>query len=95
MQLPPRQRLSQGTVEAALKLGFSGAAATDAHGRWVGMVDLRPGIVAGKGVGGAQAVTMVPIKTIHAFLQAQQVAPTGAAAGAINQSVLRVICVRK
>jgi hypothetical protein len=41
-----------------------------ARGRLVGMVDLRPGLVAGKGAG-AQAVTMVPVNTIRAFLQRQ------------------------
>ena len=39
-----------------------------------GMVDLRPGIVAGNGAGAGQAVTMVPVETIRAFLQAQHVA---------------------
>jgi len=37
----------------------------------------------------------VPIGTIRAFLQAQRVPPPPAGSGPINQSVLRVICVRK
>ena len=86
--------LSQRAIEPAPKLGFSGAAAADARGRLAGMVDLRPGIVAGNGAGAGQAVTLVPVETIRAFLQAQHVAPATAAAP-INQSVLRVICVRK
>jgi hypothetical protein len=88
-------RLSKQTIEPAPKLGFSGAAAADARGRLVGTVDLRPGIVAGNGAGAGQAVTMVPVETIRAFLQTQHVAPPVAAAGAINRSVVRVICVRK
>jgi len=98
-------RLSQQAIEPAPKLGFSGAAAADARGRLAGMVDLRPAIVAGmadlrpaisgNGAGAGQAVTLVPVETIRAFLQAQHVAPPATVAGAINQSVLRVICVRK
>jgi len=87
-------RVSQQAIEPAPRLGFSGAAAADARGRLAGMVDLRPAIT-GNGAGGSQAVTMVPVETIRAFLQAQHVAPPSAASGAINQSVLRVICVRK
>jgi hypothetical protein len=88
-------RLAQLTIEPAPKLGFSGAAAADARGAVAGMVDLRPGIVAGNGASAGQAVTMVSVRTIRAFLQAHQVAPPPAGGGAINQSVLRVICVRK
>ena len=88
-------RLSQQTIEPAPKLGFSGAAAADARGRLVGMVDPRPSIVAGNGAGAARAVMRVPAETIRAFLQAQHIAPPVAAPGAINQSVVRVICVRK
>ena len=61
----------------------------------VGMVDLRPGIVAGNGAGAAQTVTIVPVETIRTYLQAQQIVPAGAPAEAIKQSVVRVICVRK
>ncbi|MGO9045465.1 MAG: peptidoglycan-binding protein [Xanthobacteraceae bacterium] len=91
--------LSAQGVEPAPKLGFSGAAAADARGRLVGMVDLRPAVMAGSGAGVSQAGTMVPVETIRAFLQAQlqaqHVAPAVAASAPINQSVLRVICVRK
>jgi hypothetical protein len=98
-------RLSQQGIEPAPKLGFSGAAAADARGRLAGMVDLRPATVAGmidlrpaitgNGAGVGQVVALVPVETIRSFLQAQQVAPAGSASGAVNQSVLRVICVRK
>jgi hypothetical protein len=87
--------LAQQTIEPAPKLGFSGAAAADARGLLAGMVDLRSGIVAGNGASAGQSVTMVPVGTIRAFLQAHHVAPPHAGSGPINQSVLRVICVRK
>jgi hypothetical protein len=86
--------LSAQALEPAPKLGFAGAAAADARGRLIGMVDLRPSAVAGNGAGGP-TVTVVPVETIRAFLQAQHVAPAATAGGPINQSVLRVICVRK
>jgi S1-C subfamily serine protease len=87
--------LAQQTIEPVPKLGFSGAAAADPHGLLAGMVDLRPGVVAGNGASAGQSVTMVPVGTIRAFLQAHHVAPPPAGSGPINQSVLRVICVRK
>jgi Trypsin-like peptidase domain len=91
-------RLSASILEPAPKLGFSGAAVVDARGRLAGMVDLRPSVVAGASAG--PVVTMVPTESIRALLQAQRIAPApadGAAVNqtAINQSVLRVICVRK
>jgi hypothetical protein len=85
------------------KLGFSGAAALDARGRLAGMVDFKPPVVAGMadlkpsiGAGGAtQAATLVPADAIRAFLLAQHVKPAAAAGQAADQSVVRVICVRK
>ena len=86
--------LSAQALEPAPKLGFAGAAAADARGRLAGMVDLRPSAVAGNGASGL-TVAMVPVETIRAFLQAQHVAAAAAAGATVNQSVLRVICVRK
>jgi hypothetical protein len=86
-------RLSASALEPAPKLGFSGAAVADARGRLVGMVDLRPAAMAGAGV--ATAVAMVPVEIIRAFLQAQHIAPAATDNAAINQSLLRVVCVRK
>jgi hypothetical protein len=87
--------LVQQTIEPVPRLGFSGAAAADARGLLAGMVDLRPGVLAGNGASAGQSVTMVPVGTIRAFLQARHVTLPPAASGPINQSVLRVICVRK
>jgi hypothetical protein len=86
-------RLSAPMLDPAPKLGFAGAAVADGRGRLVGMVDLRPSVVAGAGAG--QAAVMVPVESIRAFLQAQRVAPVAVDNTAINQSVVRVICVRK
>jgi hypothetical protein len=87
-------------IEPAPKPGFSGAAAVDSRGGLAGMVDVKPAVVAGSGAA-ASGAALVPIATIRAFLQAQGVAPGIVPAAAetehvaIDQSVLRVICVRK
>jgi hypothetical protein len=87
----PAHRSAQG-LDPAPKLGFSGAAAVDAQGRFAGMVDLQSTAVAGAGA--VNQVTLIPVETLRAFLQAQNVAPaTGR--DAIDQAVMRVICVRK
>jgi hypothetical protein len=89
-------RVTAQGVEPAPKLGFCGAAAVDAHGGLAGMVDLKPPVVAGNG-SASQGATLVPIDAIRAFLQAQGIASTAAASerAAMEQSVVRVICVRK
>jgi hypothetical protein len=56
------------------------------------MADLKPSIGAG---GATQAATLVPADAIRAFLLAQHVKPAAAAGQAGDQSVVRVICVRK
>ena len=93
-------------IEPAPKPGFSGAAAVNARGGLVGMVDLKPAfvaagtldlkpsLVAGSGTPG-QAATLVPASTIRAFLQARGVTPAADGRAAPEQSVARVICVRK
>jgi hypothetical protein len=74
------------------KLGFSGAAAIDAQGRFAGIVDMKAAVVAG-GAAVPQAA-LVPAPALRAFLQAQGIAvATGRAA--TDQSVLRMICVRR
>ncbi len=85
--------LSAQLLEPVPKLGFSGAAVVDARGGLAGVVDLRPTVVAGASAG--QAVAMVPVESVRAFLKAQRVAPPVGERGGINQAVLRVICVRK
>jgi hypothetical protein len=89
------QRTDQG-LSPAPKLGYSGAAAIDAQGRFAGMVALKAPVIAGPGA--APLATLVPTTAVRAFLQSQGVAvSTGhePGHGATTQSVLRVICVRR
>ncbi len=74
------------------KLGFSGAAAVDAQGRLAGLVEMKAPVIAGAGA--VPQAALVPAATVRAFLQAQGIA---AAPGhpASDQSVVRVICVRR
>ncbi len=87
----PAHRSAQ-NLDPAPKLGFSGAAAVDAQGRFAGMVDLQSTAVAGAGA--VSQAALIPAETLRAFLQAQNIAPASGR-NAIDQSVVRVICVRK
>jgi peptidoglycan hydrolase-like protein with peptidoglycan-binding domain len=79
--------------------GFAGAAALDAQGRFVGMVTMRPAVVAGANANGAPQAGIVPADAVRTFLQANKVAGAPARVTSANDgakaSVLRVICVRK
>ncbi|HKM88232.1 MAG TPA: serine protease [Xanthobacteraceae bacterium] len=79
-------------VDPAPKPGFSGAAAIDPQGRFAGMVDLKSPVVAGAAA--VSQATLVPAETVRAFLAAQGV-PLATGHAAMDQSVVRVICVRK
>jgi len=89
-------RLTAQGLDPAPRLGFSGAAAVDAQGRFAGMVALKPPVVAGGG-SAAQGATVVAADAIRAFLQAHSVSPAPMADqhAPMAQSVLRLICVRK
>jgi len=87
----PSHRSAQ-SLDPAPRLGFSGAAAVDAQGRFAGMVDLQSTAVAGSGA--VSQATLIPAETLRAFLQAQNIAPASGR-NVIDQSVVRVICVRK
>jgi S1-C subfamily serine protease len=79
------------------KLGFSGAAAVDPQGRFAGMVSLKWQQVASSATPGLAPGTqalLIPGDTIRSFLTAQGITPS-ASRTPIDQSVLRVICVRK
>lgn len=82
-------------LETVPAMGFSGAAALDAQGRFAGLVVLKAQVVAGPG--GAPQAAIVPIDRIRNFLEANYVAPASGGAGveAVKPSVARVICVRK
>ena len=81
-------------ITPAPKRGFSGAAALDARGRFAGMVNLNTSVVAGS-TAAAPAATLARAETVRAFLQAHHIAPAAAGTAAVEQSVVRVICVRK
>src|SRR5580704_8440691 len=87
----PAHRTAQ-NLDPAPKLGFSGAAAVDAQGRLAGIVDLSSTAVAGAGA--VSQATLIPAETLRAFLQTQNIAPASGR-NPIDQSVVRVICVRK
>jgi hypothetical protein len=72
---------------------FSGAAALDGQGRFAGIVALKSAVVAGAVPSAPQAM-LVPAIAVRAFLAAHGIAP---AAGntTMDQSVVRLICVRK
>ena len=88
-----------GGGEAALSpapaLGFSGAAALDADGKFAGLALLKPALVAGpaNATPTAQAV-LVPADAVREFLRANGVSAAGGSTDA-KAAVVRVICVRK
>ena len=76
-------------------VGFSGAAALDADGKFAGIALLKPVVVAGPAaaVPPAQSV-LVSAESVREFLKANGVNATGGSPDA-KASVVRVICVRK
>ncbi|BAM86098.1 hypothetical protein S58_00770 [Bradyrhizobium oligotrophicum S58] len=75
-------------------LGFSGAAALDGEGRFVGVTLLKPGVLAGSAFVPSSQVVMVSAENTRAFLAANGVKPDGSSLDAKTAAV-RVICVRK
>lgn len=80
-------------IEPTPPPGFSGAAAVDAQGNFAGIVELKSQLVAGAAAADRQAV-LISAAAVRAFLTARGVAST-AASSTMDQSVVRVICVRK
>jgi peptidoglycan hydrolase-like protein with peptidoglycan-binding domain len=76
-------------------VGFSGAPALDADGKFAGVALLKPLVVAGppNAAPAAQAV-LVSADTVREFLKTNGVSEAGASSDA-KASVVRVICVRK
>jgi len=98
-----RARLGDGAgtatrpIAPAPVLGFSGAAALDAQGHLVGMVSLKPALVAGPPPAAAPAA-LVARELIERFLGRENVAPaasSGAGLDAAKAAVVRIICSRK
>jgi peptidoglycan hydrolase-like protein with peptidoglycan-binding domain len=78
----------------APSIGFSGAAAMDADGKFAGLAQLKPILVAGPTNAPPPQAALVPADAIRDFLKANDVAPSGTSTDA-KASVVRVICVRK
>ncbi len=74
--------------------GFTGAAATDSDGHFIGMTAMGPAVLASIQFA-APPVRLVRADAIRAFLEANQVQPATVAAGNPRDAVVRIICVRK
>lgn len=85
----------QMALSPAPGVGFSGAAARDASGKFAGMVQLKPVVVAGPASAAAETqAVLIDADIVRGFLKANNVAATGDTADA-RTAVVRVICVRK
>ena len=73
--------------------GFSGAAALDAQGKFLGMMEMRSFVLASTEPA-APPVRLIPAETIRTFLDAHHV-PLAAHGGDVRSAVVRIICVRK
>jgi hypothetical protein len=74
--------------------GFSGAAALDGQGRFLGMTEMRNAVVASTEPT-APPVRLVTAETILGFLASNQIAASDTQSGDAKASVVRMICVRK
>ena len=74
--------------------GFSGAAALDGEGRFLGMMEMRNAVLASVEPA-APPVRLVTADTIRGFLEAHNVATAPTQLGDAKASVVRMICVRK
>jgi len=88
-------RLDGNGLQPSPQLGFAGAAALDAQGRFFGMVTLKTPLMAGTGP--LPPANVVPADMIRRFLEAQYVTPASGRAGveAAKAAVVRVMCVRR
>ncbi len=83
-------------LSQAPALGFSGAAALDADGKFAGVALLKPVVVAGPtNVTPAAQAALVPADTVREFLKGNSVNATSSGSSDAKASVVRVICVRK
>jgi len=74
--------------------GFSGAAAIDAQGRFLGVTEMRNFVLASTEPA-APPVHLVSADTIRAFLTASNVEAAASPASDAKASIVRIICVRK
>jgi hypothetical protein len=74
--------------------GFSGAAALDGQGRFLGMMEMRNAVLASTEPS-APPVRLVTADAIRDFLSGHQIAAPDTQSGDAKASVVRMICVRK
>jgi hypothetical protein len=74
--------------------GFSGAAALDAQGKFLGMMEMDHAVLASIEAS-APPVRLVAANTISDFLAAHHVPTTQTKTGDAKAAVVRIICVRK
>jgi hypothetical protein len=84
---------SELALSPAPALGFSGAAAMDGDGKFAGLAQLKPLLVAGPPNATPQAA-LVSADLVRNFVKANGVSVTGASTDA-KAAMMRVICVRK
>jgi hypothetical protein len=92
-----KARLSGSAIELRQPVpvaGFSGAAAFDAQGHVLGMMETRNAVVAST-MPSAPPVWLVSAATIRGFLDAHHVPAAKMPAGEARDAIVRVICVRK
>jgi hypothetical protein len=93
-----KARLVEGTAielrQSVPMAGFSGAAALDGQGRFLGMMEMRNAVLA-SAEPAAPPVRLVTAETIRGFLSSHHVAGAETQTGDARTSVVRVICVRK
>ena len=93
-----KARLAGGTAielrQPAPMAGFSGAAALDTQGRFLGMMEMRSAVLASIEPA-APPVRLVTAQTIRDFLSVNKVAASAAPASDAKASIVRMICVRK
>jgi peptidoglycan hydrolase-like protein with peptidoglycan-binding domain len=90
-----KAQVSDTAVTPPPALGFSGAAAMDGDGKFAGLVQLKPVLVAGpSNAAPAAQAALVPADAVREFLKANGVNVSDGSADA-KASVVRVICVRK
>ena len=93
-----KARLAGGTAielrQPAPMAGFSGAAALDTQGRFLGMMEMRSAVLASIEPA-APPVRLVTAQTIRDFLAAHSVAASAAPASDAKASIVRMICVRR
>jgi peptidoglycan hydrolase-like protein with peptidoglycan-binding domain len=88
-------KLDSNGLQPSPQLGFAGAAALDAQGRFFGMVTLKAPQMAGTGP--LPPAKVVPVEVIRRFLEGQYVTPAAGRTDveAAKASVVRVMCVRR